>query len=155
MTLGDATPKEMVDQLAAQIKEADKPDTSSINQASLNVTFRVYYHIVHKYELPEKHFVDLPQLLSVEQSKVFLMLQSVLLDAQLIEGKCIDAIIAALQQNNTCLVRQLKATNLLVKKSPKLELLKLQLEHFYHCLQRQSQVGCREETLTLFNHCCK
>ncbi|KAM8703858.1 hypothetical protein ACLKA7_008480 [Drosophila subpalustris] len=162
-TLGDATPKEVVDQLAAQIKEeADKPDTSSINQASLNVTFRVYYHIVHKYELPDEHFADLPQLLSVEQPKVFLMLQSVLLtnhwsrlDAQLIEGKCIDAIIAALQQNNSCLVHQLKATNLLVKKFPKLELLKLQLEHFYHCLQRQSQVGCREETLTLFNHCCK
>lgn len=162
-TLGDATPKEVADQLAAQInEEVNKPDTASINQASLNVTFRVYYHVVHKYELTDDHFVDLPQLLSIEQPKAFLMLQSVLLtdhwsrlDAQLIEEKCIDAIIAALQQNNSSLVHQLKATNLLVKKFPKLELLKLQLEHFYHCLQRQSQLGSREETLTLFNHCCK
>lgn len=149
--------------MAAQInEEADKPDTASINQAALNVTFRVYYHIIHKYDLKDEHFKDLPQLLSCEQPKAFLMLQSVLLtdhwtrlDAQLIEKKCVAAIIDALQQNNSCLVHQLKATNLLVKKFPKLELLTLQLEHFYHCLQRQSQVGCREETLTLFNHCCK
>lgn len=149
--------------MAAQInEEADKTDTASINQAALNVTFRVYYHIQHKYELEDEHFKDLPQWLSCEQPKAFLMLQSVLLtdhwsrlDAPLIEEKCVAAIIAALQQNNNSLVHQLKATNLLVKKFPKLELLTLQLEHFYHCLQRQSQVGCREETLTLFNHCCK
>lgn len=149
--------------MAAQInEEADKTDTASINQAALNVTFRVYYHILHKYELEDEHFKDLPQWLSCEQPKAFLMLQSVLLtdhwsrlDAPLIEEKCVAAIIAALQQNKNSLVHQLKATNLLVKKFPKLELLTLQLEHFYHCLQRQSQVGCREETLTLFNHCCK
>ncbi|XP_030563917.1 uncharacterized protein LOC115764811 [Drosophila novamexicana] len=163
-SLGDALPKEVADQLAAQIiEEANKPDTGSINQAALNVTFRVYYHIVHKYELPDEHFADLPQRLCCEQPQAFLMLQAVLLtdhwsrlDAQLIEAKCMDALIAALQHNSSSsLVHQLKATNLLVKKFPKLELLTLQLEHFYHCLQRQSQVGSREETLTLFNHCCK
>ncbi|KAH8310950.1 hypothetical protein KR044_003565, partial [Drosophila immigrans] len=162
-SLGDATPKEVADKLAAQInEEVDKPDTGSINQAALNVAFRVYYHVVHKYELEDEHFKDLPELLTNRQPSAFLMLQSVLLtdhwtrlDAELIEAKCIAAIIAALQQNSSCLVPQLKATNLLVKKFPRLQLIAVQLEHFYHCLQRQSQVGSREETLTLFNHCCK
>ncbi|KAH8417556.1 hypothetical protein KR222_001822, partial [Zaprionus bogoriensis] len=162
-TLGDATPTEVANELAARIDaESHKPDTSCINQAALNVTFRVYYHILHKYELPDEHFADLPQRLSCAQPKAFLMLQSVLLtdhwsqlDCQLIEAKCMAAIVDALQQNSSGLVHQLKAINLLVKKFPQLQLQALQLEHFYHCLQRQSQVGCREETLTLFNHCCR
>ncbi|EDW14993.1 uncharacterized protein LOC6573451 [Drosophila mojavensis] len=162
-SLGDGLPKEVADQLAAQIfEEANQSESLSINQAALNVSFRVYYHIVHKYELEDEHFANLPERLSYDQPQAFLMLQAVLLtnhwsrlDAQLIEAKCMDAIIAALQHNNSSLVHILKATNLLVKKFTKLQLLRLQLEHFYHCLQRQSQVGSREETLTLFNHCCK
>ncbi|EDV95042.1 uncharacterized protein LOC6567464 [Drosophila grimshawi] len=162
-SLGEELPKEVADKLAAQItEEVATPDTGSINQASLNVSFRVYYHIVHKYQLEDEHFADLPQRLCCEQPQAFLMLQAVLLtnhwsrlDAQGVEAKCIESILAALQQNNSSLVHQLKALNLLVRKFPKLELLPLQLQHFYHCLQRQSQVGCREETLTLFNHCCK
>jgi len=49
------------------------------NQAALNISFRVYYHIVHKYELQDSHFEDLPQRLTSEQPTAFLMLQSVLL----------------------------------------------------------------------------
>ncbi|XP_060645501.1 uncharacterized protein LOC132784113 [Drosophila nasuta] len=162
-SLGDATPKEVADKLAAQIEtESHKSDTASINQAALNVAFRVYYHVVHKYELEDEHFKDLPELLTGEHPSAFFQLQSVLLtehwtclDQELIEAKCIAAIIEALQQNSSCLVPQLKALNLLVKKFPKLQLHSLQLEHFYQCLQRQSQTGSREETLTLYNHCCK
>ncbi|KAH8388482.1 hypothetical protein KR093_007625, partial [Drosophila rubida] len=161
--MGDATPKEVTDKLAAQIQaEAHKSDAAIIDQAALNVAFRVYYHVVHKYEVDDEHFHNLPQLLTSNHPYAFLMLQSVLLtdhwsrlDAELIEKQCTAAIITALKQNSSSLVPQLKATNLLVKKFPRLQLLSLQLEHFYHCLQRQSQVGSREETLTLFNHCCK
>nr|NP_651555.1 uncharacterized protein Dmel_CG3368 [Drosophila melanogaster]AAF56695.2 uncharacterized protein Dmel_CG3368 [Drosophila melanogaster] len=165
--LGDVRPEDAALQLAQRIQteedEAAQADTcSGANQAALNISFRVYYHIVHKYELQDSHFADLFQRLTSEQPTAFLMLQSILLtdhwkrlDAALLEEKCTTAIIEALQRNNPSLMAVLKATNLLVKKFPKLQLLPLKLEHFYHCLQRQTQTGSREETLTLYNHCCK
>ncbi|KAI8046175.1 uncharacterized protein LOC128251912 [Drosophila gunungcola] len=166
-SLGDVPPEDAALQLAQRIRteeeEAAQADTcGGANQAALNISFRVYYHIVHKYELQDRHFEDLPQRLSCVQPTAFLMLQSVLLtdhwkrlDASLLEEKCTTAIIEALRQNSPSLMAVLKATNLLVKKFPKLNLLPLRLEHFYHCLQRQTQTGSREETLTLYNHCCK
>ncbi|XP_020799730.1 uncharacterized protein LOC110177374 [Drosophila serrata] len=168
-SLGDVLPEDAALQLAQRIRaeeeeaEAMQGDTcGGANQAALNVSFRVYYHIVHKYELKDTHFRDLPKRLSCEQASGFLMLQSVLLtdhwkqlDADLLEGKCTTAIIEALIRNSPSLMAVLKATNLLVKKFPRLELLALRLEHFYHCLQRQNQTGSREEALTLYNHCCK
>ncbi|EDW24036.1 GL23915 [Drosophila persimilis] len=164
-TLGDVQPEEAARQLAQKIgaeEEAAQGDTCGANQAALNINFRVYYHIVDKYALKDEHFADLPKRLTCEEPIAFLMLQSVLLtdhwkrlDADLLEEKCIAAILAALAQNSLSLIPVLKATNLLVKKYPQLQLLPLQLEHFYHCLQRQSQTGSREEALTLFNHCCK
>ncbi|KAH8243577.1 hypothetical protein KR032_008623, partial [Drosophila birchii] len=168
-SLGDVLPEDAALQLAQRIRaeeeeaEAMQGDTcGGANQAALNVSFRVYYHIVHKYELKDTHFGDLPKRLSCEQPSAFLMLQSVLLtdhwkqlDADLLEEKCTTAIIEALRRNSPSLMAVLKATNLLVKKFPRLELLALRLEHFYHCLQRQNQTGSREEALTLYNHCCK
>ncbi|XP_022215978.2 uncharacterized protein LOC111069998, partial [Drosophila obscura] len=164
-TLGDVPPEEAASQLAqkiAEVVDAAQGDTCGANQAALNINFRVYYHILDKYALKDEHFADLPQRLTCEEPIAFLMLQSVLLtehwkrlDADLLEERCIAAILAALAQNNLSLIPVLKATNLLVKKFPQLQLLPLKLEHFYHCLQRQSQTGSREEALTLFNHCCK
>ncbi|KAH8332896.1 hypothetical protein KR074_003483, partial [Drosophila pseudoananassae] len=167
-TLGDVHPEDAALQLAQRIRaeeeEARHADTcgGANNQASLNVLFRVYYHVVHKYELQDIHFGDLPQRLTYDQPSAFLMLQSVLLtdhwkqlDPILLEEKCITAVLEALKKNSPSLLPILKATNLLVKKFPRLELLRLRLEHFYRCLQRQSQTGSREETLTLYNHCCK
>ncbi|SPP80606.1 Hypothetical predicted protein [Drosophila guanche] len=164
-TLGDVQPEEAARQVAGKIaaeEEAAQGDTCGANQAALNINFRVYYHILDRYTLKDEHFAALPQRLTCEQPIAFLMLQSVLLtdhwkrlDADLLEEKCIAAILAALAQNSLSLIPVLKATNLLVKKFPQLQLLPLKLEHFYHCLQRQSQTGSREEALTLFNHCCK
>ncbi|XP_017082979.2 uncharacterized protein LOC108115864 [Drosophila eugracilis] len=166
-SLGDVRPEDAALQLAQRIKaeeeDAEQADTcGGANQAALNISFRVYYHIVHKYELQDLHFEDLPQRLTCEQPTAFLMLQSVLLtdhwkrlDAAALEEKCTTAIIEALRRNSPSLMAVLKATNLLVKKFPNLQLLTLRLEHFYHCLQRQTQTGSREETLTLYNHCCK
>ncbi|KAH8363268.1 hypothetical protein KR084_007702 [Drosophila pseudotakahashii] len=166
-SLGDVLPEDAALQLAQRIRaeeeEAAQVDTcGGANQAALNISFRVYYHIVHKHSLPDMHFEDLPQRLTSEQPTAFLMLQSVLLtdhwkrlDAVQLEEKCTTAIIEALRRNSPSLMGVLKATNLLVKKYPKLELLTLRLEHFYHCLQRQTQTGSREETLTLYNHCCR
>ncbi|ALC45816.1 CG3368 [Drosophila busckii] len=159
-SLGDATPTEVITKLAGQINE--EACKAEIDQAALNVNFRVYYHIVQKYEVIDAHFAELSKQLSWQKPEGYQMLQSVLLtnhwkqlNAELIERNCIAGIIAALEHNSLSLLHQLKALNLLVKKFPKLQLLELQLEHFYHCLQRQSQVGTREETLTLFNHTCK
>ncbi|XP_017035486.1 uncharacterized protein [Drosophila kikkawai] len=168
-SLGDVLPEDAALQLAHRIRaeeeeaEAMQGDTcGGANQAALNVSFRVYYHIVHKYDLEDTHFRDLPERLSCERPSAFLMLQSVLLtdhwkqlDADRLEDKCTTAIIEALRRNSPSLMAVLKATNLLVKKFPRLELLTLRLEHFYHCLQRQNQTGSREEALTLYNHCCK
>ncbi|XP_016987411.2 uncharacterized protein LOC108050299 [Drosophila rhopaloa] len=166
-SLGDVRPEDAALQLSQRIRaeedEAAQADTcGGANQAALNISFRVYYHIIHKYELQDFHFEDLPLRLNCEQPTAFLMLQSVLLtdhwkllDASLLEEKCTAAIIEALRRNSPSLMAVLKATNLLVKKFPKLDLLALRLEHFYHCLQRQTQTGSREETLTLYNHCCK
>ncbi|KAH8306261.1 hypothetical protein KR018_005388, partial [Drosophila ironensis] len=163
--LGDVRPEDAALQLAQRIRvEEELADTcaGANNQAALNVSFRVYYHIVHKYDLPDIHFGDLPERLTHDKSGTFLMLQSVLLtahwkrlDAAQLEEKCLTALLEALMQNSPSLMAILKATNLLVKKFPQLKLLALQLQHFYHCLQRQSQTGSREETLTLYNHCCK
>ncbi|XP_016943735.4 uncharacterized protein [Drosophila suzukii] len=166
-SLGNVLPEDAALQLAQRIRaeedEAAQMDTcGGANQATLNISFRVYYHIVHKYELQDSHFEDLPQRLTSEQPTAFLMLQSVLLtdhwkrlDSVQLEEKCTTAIIEALRRNSPSLMAVLKATNLLVKKFPELQLLPLRLEHFYHCLQRQTQTGSREETLTLYNHCCK
>ncbi|XP_030370659.1 uncharacterized protein LOC115621216 [Scaptodrosophila lebanonensis] len=139
--------------------ESSKTELSSINQATLNAGFRIYYHIQEKFELPDD-FADLPQQLT--EPNAFLQLFAVLLtsqharlDAELLETKCVEAILRALQQNSLSLVPVLKATSQLVQKFPKLKLQPLKLEHFYHCLQLQSQTGSREETLTLFSHCCK
>ncbi|XP_016950085.1 uncharacterized protein LOC108024588 [Drosophila biarmipes] len=166
-SLGDVLPEDAALQLAQRIRaeedEAALMDTcGGANQAALNISFRVYYHIVHKYELPDSHFEDLPQRLTCDQPTAFLMLQSVLLtdhwkrlDAEQLEERCTTAIVEALRRNSPSLMAVLKATNLLVKKFPQLQLLPLRLEHFYHCLQRQTQTGSREETLTLYNHCCK
>ncbi|XP_002069494.3 uncharacterized protein LOC6648110 [Drosophila willistoni] len=168
--LGDVAPDAAAQQVAHAInKEVRQTDTDEggsgtcINQSTLNMNFRVYYHIVYKYGLEDKHFQDLPDRLNYTETNLFLMLQSILLtehwsrlDCQLLERKCLDSIKEALKFNSSSLMAILKATNLLVKKFPKLELLPMKLDHFYHCLQRQSQaVGSREETLTLFNHCCR
>ncbi|KAH8383661.1 hypothetical protein KR009_009938 [Drosophila setifemur] len=165
-TLGDVLPEDAARELAQRIRveEEEAADTcgGANNQAALNVSFRVYYHIIHKYELQDSYYGDLPEKLTHQQPSAFLMLQSVLLtehwkrlDSAMLEEKCVTAILEALEWNSPSLMAILKATNLLVKKFPQLKLLPLRLEHFYHCLQRQSQTGSREESLTLYNHCCK
>ncbi|XP_013117538.2 uncharacterized protein LOC106094847 [Stomoxys calcitrans] len=135
------------------------------NQITVNMCFRLYYQLLHKYNIPDKYFSPyiLPKDCCEGKRQNFIVLYYVLLTAQeevlVVEPedtktKCLEAFAEAVNSNDMALLDILKTLNLVYKKWPHLDVgSNFSLDHVYFCLQ-SNQLGMRDEMLTFLQHVC-
>ncbi|XP_075154506.1 uncharacterized protein LOC142228087 [Haematobia irritans] len=154
--------------LRKQIKDDDDGDGGyyclQFNQITVNVCFRIYYQLLHKYNLKDEYFAQYIPGRCQHMEKTddnFIILYYVLLtgpskdlDPEELKNKSLEAFAKAVDNNDLSLLDILKALNLIFKKWPHLDVGNdLSMDHIYFCLQ-SNQLGMRDEMLTFLQSVC-